>query len=151
MDTFGLDQTIGYKDALSDNGINYNEKFIKYGDFSSDNSYKIVKELLEEDEIPTAIFATSDLMAIAAINAAEDMGYNVPGDISVVGFNDIKIAQMYRPKLTVIHQPLSSIGTVAVKMIIDKIDGYEPKEEIVTLPHKLIERQSSRRIEPIEK
>ncbi len=147
MDTFGLDQTIGYKEALADSGIKVEEQFIRYGDFSVDNSYKIVTELLEEGNLPTAIFATSDIMAIGAINAIEDKGYNVPDDISVVGFNDIKIASLYRPKLTVIHQPLFSIGTVAVKMIIDKIDGYELKNDIVILPHKLIERDSCKKIE----
>lgn len=142
IDAFGLEQYKGYKQALIENGIEVNKNYVRYGDFSIENSYRIVKNFVKENDIPTAIFATSDVMAIGAINALKDCGYDVPDDVSVAGFNDIRLASIYRPKLTVIHQPLFNIGTVAVKMIIDRIKGEETGENIVILPHSLIERES---------
>lgn len=142
IDAFGLEQYKGYKQALIEYGIEVNKNYVRYGDFSIENSYRIVKNFVKENDIPTAIFATSDVMAIGAINALNDSGFDVPNDVSVVGFNDIRLASIYRPKLTVIHQPLFNIGTVAVKMIIDRIKGEESGENIVILPHSLIERES---------
>lgn len=142
VDAFGLEQYKGYKQALKEHGLEVNKNYVRYADFSVENSYKIVKALIEEKDMPTAIFATSDSMAIGAINALKDRGYNVPTDVSVVGFHDTRLASIYRPKLTVIHQPLFNIGTVAVKMIIDRIKGQKSGENIVILPHTLIERES---------
>ncbi len=142
VDAFGLEQYKGYKQALMEYGIEVNKNYVRYGDFSIENSYQIVKSFIKENDIPTAIFATSDVMAIGAINALKDSGYQVPEDVSVVGFNDIRLASLYRPKLTVIHQPLFNIGTVAVKMIIDRIKGEKSGDNIVILPHSLIERES---------
>lgn len=142
-DAFGLEQYKGYKQSLKENNIELNKNYVRYGEFSMDNSYKIVRHFVEEDDLPTAIFATSDIMAIGAINALIDSGYKVPEDISVVGFNDTKLASLYRPKLTVIHQPLFAIGSVAVKMIIQRINNRSLKDSRVILPHKLIERESS--------
>lgn len=143
VDAFGLEQYKGYKQALLEYGIEVNKNHVRYGDFSIENSYRIVKSFVSEHDVPSAIFATSDVMAIGAINALKDSGLNVPKDVSVVGFNDIRLASIFRPKLTVIHQPLFNIGTVAVKMIIDRIKGEESGDNIVILPHSLIERESS--------
>ncbi len=142
VDAFGLEQYKGYKQALTEHEIEVNKNYVRYGDFSIENSYQIVKSFIKEKDIPTAIFATSDVMAIGAINALKDSGYQVPEDVSVVAFNDIRLASIYRPKLTVIHQPLFNIGTVAVKMIIDRIKGEKSGDNIVILPHSLIERES---------
>lgn len=141
-DAFGLEQYKGYKQALSEYNIDVQEKYVKYGNFSIDNSYNIVKKFIEDDDLPTAIFSTSDVMAIGAINALRDSGLRVPEDVSVVGFNDVRLATMYRPKLTVIHQPLFSIGTVAVKIVMDKVNGKETSDNIVIVPYSLIERET---------
>jgi LacI family transcriptional regulator len=143
VDFFGLDQYRGYKQALTDHNLEVDQRYIKYGDFSMENSYSIVKNFITDNDVPTAIFATSDIMAIGAINALRDNDYNVPEDVSVVGFNNVKMASLYRPRLTVIHQPLFAIGTVAVKMIVNK-EAYPltPESKVVIMPHKLIERES---------
>jgi LacI family transcriptional regulator len=143
VDFFGLDQYRGYKQALLDHLLEVDQRYIKYGDFSMENSYNIVKGFIADKDVPSAIFATSDIMAIGAINALRDNGYSVPGDVSVVGFNNVKMASLYRPRLTVIHQPLYAIGTVAVKMIANRHKNvHTPENKVVIMPHKLIERES---------
>ncbi|QZY57226.1 LacI family transcriptional regulator [Crassaminicella profunda] len=147
QNAFGLDQYNGYKEALEEHGLEINEKLVKYGNWKLENSYEIVEEFIDEKILPTAIFAASDEMAIGAINCLLDNGYKVPEDVSVVGFNDIKLASIYRPNLTTIHQPIYDIGAVAMRMIVKKIDGEEVDSNVITLPHELMVRESSKNIE----
>ena len=142
-DSFSLNQFKGYKNALEDHGIEVDDRLVQDGGYKLENSYGIVQNLIEEKLLPTAIFATSDLMAIDAINCLLDHGYKVPDDVSVVGFNDVKLASIYRPNLTTIHQPIYDIGAVAIRMIIKKIGHEELDNDIVILPHELIIRNSS--------
>lgn len=142
-DSFSLDQFKAYKNVVEDNGIEFDERLVKEGSDKLENGYAIVQNLIKENLLPTAIFATSDLMAIDAINCLIDNGYSVPEDVSVVGFNDVKLASIYRPNLTTIHQPIYDIGAVAIRMIIKKINNEELDTNMVILPHKLIIRNSS--------
>ncbi|WP_231701863.1 LacI family DNA-binding transcriptional regulator [Crassaminicella thermophila] len=146
QNAFGFDQYKGYKKALEEHGLELDEKLVRYGNFKLEDSYQIVKDFIKENVLPTAIFATSDEMAIGAINCLLDNGYKVPDDVSVVGFNDIKLASIYKPNLTTIHQPIYDIGAVAIRMIVKKINGEEVDSKIVTLPHELIIRESSKKI-----
>lgn len=145
-DVFGIDQLNGYAQALKENGIELDEGLVKNGMSKMEIAYECVQEIIKDKLNPTAIFATSDYMAIGAINSLFDNGFNVPEDVSVVGFNDIKLASMYRPKLTTIKQPIYDIGAVAIRLIIKKIKGEETNENINILPHELIERDSCRNI-----
>lgn len=132
----------GYKKALEENNIPYDESIVKTCGTTYTDGYMATKELLSSNNIPDAIFATSDEAAIGAINACFDMGYSVPDDISVAGFNDVKFAKMYRPKLTTVSQPLFDIGAVALRMIIKIIRGEEIDEKKVKLPYRIIDRES---------
>lgn len=143
---FGIDQYEGYAKAMKENNIEIDERLIKNCEFNLELAYDAVKEMIEDNILPTAIFATTDSMAFGAINALVDNGYKVPEDVSVVGFNDIKLASIYRPKLTTIRQPLYDIGAVAIRVIIKKIKGEESKENMFILPHELVERDSCRSI-----
>lgn len=140
---FCQDQYRGYKKALEEHGIPIDERLVQFGNFKLEKAYEIVKNFIEEDILPTAIFATSDTMAIGAINCLLDHGYKVPEDVSVAGFHDTKPASFYRPSLTTIRQPLYDIGAVAIRMIIKKINHMEVNEKIVILPHELIVRKST--------
>ncbi len=148
IDACGVEQYSGFERALAENGITIDRSLVKYGEFKSENSYVLMSELIKKKNIPTAIIATSDIMAIGACDALVDHGYKIPEDVSVVGFNDIQLAGLYRPSLTVIHQPLKRMGAEAVSMIVSVNDGDEnnviPNDgRTVILSHRLIERQSS--------
>ena len=132
----------GYKDALSENGIEFNEELVRYGGVDYNSGYESTKDILEKGIVPDAVFVTGDEAAVGAMNAVFDKGYSVPNDISVAGFNDVKIARMYRPKLTTVHQPLYDMGAVAIRMVIKMINGEEIEEKKVELPHRIEERES---------
>lgn len=137
-----MERLSGYKRALLENNIEYNESLIRYADVDYAKGYEAATSILEGDIIPDAIFVTGDEAAVGAINAAFDKGYNVPDDISVAGFNDVKIAKVYRPKLTTVHQPLYDMGAVAIRMVIKMIKGEEVEEKKVELPHRIEDRDS---------
>ena len=123
----------GYRDAIVGRGLKVNEGFIKSCGPTFDDGSKVDVD---------AIFATSDEVAIGAINACFDLGYKVPEDISVVGFYDIEFSKMCRPKLTTVKQPLYDMGAVAIRMIIKMVKGIEIDEKKVELPYTISDRDS---------
>ena len=132
----------GYRDAIVGRGLKVNEGFIKSCGPTFDDGYMAVKEMLESKVDVDAIFATSDEVAIGAINACFDLGYKVLEDISVVGFYDIEFSKMCRPKLTTVKQPLYDMGAVAIRMIIKMVKGIEIDEKKVELPYTISDRDS---------
>lgn len=144
--SFGIDQYEGYKKALIQAGIGIDKTLVKDCQFNMDLAYKAVKEMIEDQNVPSAVFATTDSMAIGAINCLIDNGYKVPEDVSVVGFNDTKLASIYRPQITAIRQPIYDIGAVAVRVIIKKISGDSDQQDKYILPHELIIRDSCKKV-----
>lgn len=132
----------GYERALKDNNIKIDEKLIKYGLTDYEGGYNSMKELIEDKIIPSAVFVTGDEAAVGAINAIFDAGYSVPEDISVAGFNDTKLAKIYRPKLTTVFQPLFDMGAVSIRALIKIINGDTVEEKKIELPYQIMERES---------
>ena len=131
----------GYERALRDNNIEVRDELIKHGNTDYEGGYNSMKELLDDKIIPSAVFVTGD-EAAGAINAIFDAGYNVPQDISVVGFNDTKLAKIYRPKLTTVFQPLFDMGAVSIRALIKLINGEPVEEKKIELPYQIMERES---------
>jgi DNA-binding LacI/PurR family transcriptional regulator len=107
--------------------------------------YPAAKKLLARKERFTALFAYNDISAIGAIQAIQETGLRVPDDVSVVGFDDIPLAVIFKPELTTVSQPLLRMGQIAARTIINQIEktaDYEP--EIIVEP-ELIQRASSSR------
>ncbi|MEG0844234.1 MAG: LacI family DNA-binding transcriptional regulator [Romboutsia sp.] len=137
-----MERLSGYEKALLENQIEIDKSLVKHGGTTYETGYASMNELLEDNIIPEAVFVTGDEAAIGAINAICDKGYKVPEDISVAGFNDVKIAKMYRPKLTTVYQPLYDMGAVAMRMVIKLIDKQVLEEKKMELPYKIVERES---------
>jgi LacI family transcriptional regulator len=108
--------------------------------------YPFAKQLLERRLPFTALFAYNDLSAIGAIRAFQEEGLRVPGDISVVGFDDIQIAAYNTPSLTTVRQPLIRMGTIAAQTLLERIETkkLEPRE-IAIQPELVIRESTSRR------
>lgn len=146
-ETFGNDQFLGYKDALAEKGIAYDPELVLEGNFKAESAYKEVSQLLENGVLPTGIVATTDDMAIGVINAIIDYGYRVPQDVSVVAFQNTRIASLFRPKLTTLAQPVYDMGAIALRLLIKKIQGTETSEEPVVVGFDFIQRDSSQQKE----
>ena len=113
----------GYRAAMREAGLELPGGYLQEGDYLKESGYRAAQRLLSLDTPPTALFASSDAMAVGAVHAALDRGLSVPGGLSVVGFDDLPIAAQARPPLTTIRQPLQTLGATAVQMLIRLAEG----------------------------
>jgi LacI family transcriptional regulator len=104
------------------------------------------RELLSVADPPTAIFAANDVSAIATIEVAAELGLQVPGDLSVVGFDNIPESALCSPPLTTVEQPIRKMGQHAVELLLALIRGDPAETTHITLATNLILRQSTRAI-----
>ncbi len=142
----GNERLEGYKQALSDAGIPVQREFIMDGNFYRKTAYEKMSQLLESREAPTAVFVASDEMALGAIKAIKDKGLDVPGNISLIGFDDNPMCSELSPKLTTVRQPITEMGRLAAETVIKLIDKEEKPGFKKTLPTELIVRDSCRKI-----
>lgn len=134
----------GYKRALQEAGRPFIEDYVINVDYSYASGIKAVKKLMSLDKKPTAVFVASDEMALGVIHGAQDLGYKVPEDLEVFGFNNTRLATMVRPTLSTIVQPMYDIGAVSMRLLTKFMNDEEVTEKKVILPHRIIERDSTK-------
>ncbi|KAA3664838.1 MAG: LacI family transcriptional regulator [Chloroflexi bacterium] len=137
------DRVVGYLDTLTKNGIEPDDSLIVRGDFQYKSGYDAANQLLRLAEPPTAVFACNDLMAVGCISAAVERGFNVPQDLSVVGFDDVNLAAYTNPPLTTIAQPKREIGVLTIEMLLARIQNLDAPHRSERLDTKLVVRQST--------
>ena len=115
------DRISGYRQALAAAGRPANPDWVVEGDFQYQSGYTAAQQLLEAGEPPSAIFACNDLMAIGAYRYAHENQLNIPGDISIIGFDDIRLAEYTNPPLTTIHQSKDRMGALAAELLLERI------------------------------
>jgi LacI family transcriptional regulator len=140
----GKDRLKGYGEGLAELGLAARADYVVEGDFYADTGRAGMARLLALDEPPTAVFAASDMMALGAIHAAAAAGVSVPGDVSVVGFDDMQLADQMNPSLTTLRQDKAGLGAAAGAELVRMVEG-EPAdaEPVVMLPVELIARGST--------
>ncbi|WP_214627444.1 LacI family DNA-binding transcriptional regulator [Paenibacillus agaridevorans] len=136
-----------FKQALSNAGLPYEEKFIKANGTErfEEGGYLRMKELLAEDRLPTAVFATYDYFAIGALRAAHEAGLNIPRDLSIAGFDNIRETGYMIPTLTTVSPPIREMSNRAVDILIEKINnpGSGNNHAVTAVYPSLIEREST--------
>jgi LacI family transcriptional regulator len=141
----GGDRLRGYRQALQACGLAYRDEYVAYGDFYVESGRRAMADLLALDEPPTAVFAASDMMALGAIRAAGDAGLSVPADVSVIGFDDIQLADHMNPPLTTVRQDKAGLGAAAGSALTRLIDGeLDVVTQSTVLPVELVRRGSTR-------
>jgi DNA-binding LacI/PurR family transcriptional regulator len=114
----------GYRTVLADAGLDLPHRALVVGPASIDGGRAAVHRAWEDDLRPTAILAMSDAMAIGAMEAVRDLHLVVPGDVSVVGFDDVEMARHTDPPLTTVHQPIRRKGEEAARLLLSLVDGH---------------------------
>ena len=132
----------GYLDFLSERGIAEVEQWIFHGNWSEHSGYAGFSHLVNLKDPPTAIFCSNDLMAIGAMRAAADLGVGIPETVSIVGYDDIRLASFVNPRLTTIHQPIDRVGKTAAELLLRLLSGQSDQPQQVTLQPELIVRKS---------
>jgi DNA-binding LacI/PurR family transcriptional regulator len=146
------DRLDGYRTALAEAGIAVDQALIAGGNaaagyddiHAAEHGRAATQALLRSSKPPTGLVALNDMHAIGAAAAVRDAGGAVPGDVSVVGIDDIPLAGLFNPALTTVQQPVETLGEAAVDLLVKRLNGDRPKRarHIVFEP-QLVVRQSS--------
>ena len=134
----------GYKDGLAAAGIPLSKDLIEIGDYTTETAVICARKLLSLPERPTAIFAANDMTAMGVYQAAGELGLQIPADLSVVGFDNLREAAYLSPPLTTIDQFISEMGSIAVDMIVKLMKGEALPKNIHKIPTQLVVRESCR-------
>ena len=133
----------GYRSAMNSAGLPVDNTLIRFGNFQVDGGREIARELLSRPDRPTAIFAGSDLQALGVLDAARELSLQVPRDLSIVGYDDLPIAQWSSPALTTIHQPLMKMAEEAARLVLRMSDGEQATSARMDLATHLVVREST--------
>ena len=133
---------LGYQDGLRESGLEFSERLVAAGDNSFDSGSRCAQKLLALKPPPTAILAANDDMAAGVVRAANSLGINVPGQLSVAGFDDIALARQIDPPLTTIRQPLVRMAAKAASMLV-KNNGDNDAETAAVIPATIKIREST--------
>jgi LacI family transcriptional regulator len=133
----GYPRIRGYEDALTEAGIPSNPLSISYGDFHYNSGIESMNELLDRSPGLTAVFCTSDEMALGALSALRSYGVKVPEEISIMGYDDTQDAEMAYPTLTTVHQPIEEMGERAMDLLLSR-----DKNESVVFRYSICKRDS---------
>ncbi|MCR4267152.1 LacI family DNA-binding transcriptional regulator [Nitratireductor sp. ZSWI3] len=135
----------GYRQAMNAAGLAVPAGYEPRGDYLLHGGAAACKALFDLREPPTAIFVANDEMAFGAIHQLRGMGRDVPGDVSVVGFDDLYLSEAFYPPLTTVHQPRIDIGRQAMTLLLKMLSGEPAPAEPVVLPATLRIRATSGR------
>lgn len=132
----------GYRRAMRDRGIEVVEALVATGDFTFESGFAAAQTLLQAKPRPTAVFASNDQMALGVMAAALEAGLDLPKELSIGGFDDIRVARMSWPPLTTVRQPIADMCAAAAEMLIEAAGGRTEHFASRALATDLIERGS---------
>lgn len=137
-----IDRREGYRQALAEAGLPFEERWVASGDYSGQSGLEIMGRWLEDGLDTTAVFCASDTMAMGALLALHQSDIVVPEEMAVVGFDNLPFSKYTTPPLTTVHQPISEKGRWATDLLLDQIEGQEVEQSHVTLEPELVVRAS---------
>ena len=138
----------GYKDALFDHGIDYDETMLVINDLSEKAGIEAATRILRMKPLPDAVFITNDFVAAVCMRTLKEHGINIPGDIAIVGFNNDTISKLIEPALTTINYPGMDMGEIVARNLMNHLKGISSLKQTNTIivRSELIIRKSSIRV-----
>ena len=142
---YAREREAGYREALLAAGLPVNEDWIAHiSSINYQSAFSKASYILGMENRPDAFFATADMFAVGAVNAAKKLGLRVPEDVSVIGFDNVETAVMCEPQLTTVDQPSREIGYQSCELLIDRITNRDSVPRHIKLDTELIVRQSTK-------
>jgi len=139
----GEDRARGYRAALADHGIDCDPGLERDSEWTFDGGYTMTRLLMDIPTPPSAIFAANDDAAYGVIYAAQELGLNVPRDLSVCGYGDLALSNNIWPGLTTVHQPADEMVELGARLLIDLLKGRPLENSAVPIPYRLVLRGST--------
>jgi len=140
--TTNIERLAGYHAALAAHDLPVEKNLVQSCQFTRQSAHTIALEMLRQPDHPTALFTANNFMSIGALRAIQEIGLNIPEDISVVGFDELEWNQLNCPQLTVVAQPVHEMGMVAGERLIARLKGDKTSALEIRLKTKFILRQS---------
>ena len=132
----------GFTAAMNEEGLDVVPEWVLDCDFSLESGFEAGRKIAGMSRLPSAVFAVNDLAVIGFMQALESAGIRVPCDISIVGFDDVPLSRLVKPRLTTVAQPIRIMGETAVKLLLQRIMRRRKRAKNVILPTNLIVRES---------
>jgi len=142
----GIDRKQGFLKAIHESSLNYEDNWIQFAHHTIDNGYNNTQKIFSDADKPTALFATSDLQAIGAMKYLKNINIKVPDQVSIMGFDNSYLSKIYSPSLSSVHQNPEVIGEKAVELICKQIENKKIEKNKFTFPHKIIERETFKKV-----
>lgn len=137
------DRANGFRRALYEAEIEYNPAFVYEGDWSASSGQNALLAFVNQGQVPSALFAQNDRMAMGVLHAARDANLHVPEQLAVIGVDDMPLSSYFDPPLTTMQQDMPRIGQEATRMLLDILQGRKPEIRELKLPAQLVVRQST--------
>jgi LacI family transcriptional regulator len=140
--TASTERLRGYRFALEQAGLAFEENLVRYGDFDPQSGYEQMNQLLDQRPAMSAVFAASDVIAIGAMGAAREIGLRIPDDIALIGFDDIPFARYLDPPLSTVYLPATELASKALEVLFHLIAHQPPRSKHIRLDTQLVVRHS---------
>jgi LacI family transcriptional regulator len=137
------DRLLGYRQALEQAGITPDQNLVRYGNFDPESGYIQMSSLLDVQPAIRAVFVASDVITFGAMRAIRERGLSIPGDVALVGFDDVPFARYVDPPLTTVSLPAAELARISCKILFELIHKDHPTARNVLLDTHLVVRQSS--------
>ena len=132
----------GYLEELAARGLPYDEQLVTVGSWEVDGGHQAVQQLLTVQDPPTAVFAGNDMIALGAIQGAQDMGLQIPQDLAVVGYDNLEFTGFIRPSITTVNLPCHEMGIASAELLLRLMNREIHSSEPIEVPGQLIVRES---------
>jgi len=143
-DSIRVQRELGYRDALSENGMEFDPKLAAYGKFSVASGMEMMEKIWNENDVkPDGVFAVTDKIAIGAMRFLMKQKVDIPVECAVAGVGNNKLSEFIEPALSTIEYHYTELGTAATNWLIDAIEGNEKAEGIHLMKYNIIERSST--------
>ncbi|HXZ05293.1 MAG TPA: substrate-binding domain-containing protein, partial [Ktedonobacteraceae bacterium] len=136
------DRLIGLHRAFGEAGLLFEPELMLTSEWNRSGGKQAALQLLAQEKRPTAIFASSDMQAIGVLEAAKDLRINVPGELSVIGFDGLEVSELL--DLSTVQQPMRQMGELGVNKLIEIMKNPQQSPELIRLHTMLIERRTTR-------
>ncbi|MFN8400277.1 MAG: LacI family DNA-binding transcriptional regulator [Anaerolineales bacterium] len=137
------DRLVGFQRALNEAGISFDQSLMFEGDWSATSGSEALADFVKKGNLPTAVFAQNDRMAMGVMRAARDAELKVPDQLSVIGVDDMPLSSYFDPPLTTMRQDMPLIGQEAIRKLIEIIQNKTVEQTVLKLPAQLVVRQST--------
>jgi DNA-binding LacI/PurR family transcriptional regulator len=140
----GRERHTAFLESMSNHGLEVRDEYIKITNFSIEDGYRKMKNLLTLEDLPEAVVMANNFLGVGALRAIKEGGLKIPHDIAIAVFDEVYLADLTDPPLTVVVQPAEEIGKVAANMLIERINGdiSTPPREIILEPMLIVRRST---------